>query len=178
MLTASYLYSGYSDYFSGHGCDHNDEHSEHLLYAYYGRHTTLRDIIDQLVDDGWSGLAGEELPEEVTDSDVREALLNMLSDEGRVDYEYNVLAECSANMDRLTECPDCKVELDGDTHYDCCPECGEWFDQDESPVFIVLLDYEKLKDASDCLYYDSKYGCAECSTYDDCGDREDCPDRV
>jgi len=143
MLTAHYLYAGYSDYFSGHGCADDDEHSEHLLYACYGHHTTLRDLVDQLVEDSWSSCAAETLPEEVTDRDVRAALLDMLSDEGRADYESGALAECAANMDRLTECPDCDAELDGDEDYDCCPKCGEWFDQDESPVFIVLLDYWK-----------------------------------
>lgn len=140
MLTASYLYAGYADYHQGHACADNDEHSEYLLYAYYGRHTTLRDIVDQLVDDSWSGSAGEELPEDVTTSDVRKALLDEF---GREDYDSGELAKCSADMDRLTECPECNAELDGDEDYDCCPECGEWFDQDESPVFIVVLDYWK-----------------------------------
>jgi len=141
MLTASYLYAGYADYFQGYGCVNNDEHVECLLYAYYGRHTTLHDIIDQLVEDSWSGSA-DELPEEITNDDVRSALLAMLNDQGRADYESGALAECSSNVDPLTECPDCNAEFD-DADYDQCPECNAWFDQDESPVFIIVLDYEK-----------------------------------
>jgi hypothetical protein len=135
MLSASYIYSGYADYFCGHGCDDN----EYLLYAYYGRHTTLACIIDQLVDDS----NDREIPKEVTTNDVRSALLDMLSSAGLADYISGALAECSAAIDRLTECPDCEAELDGDTDYDCCPECGEWFDDGESPIFIVLLSYEE-----------------------------------
>lgn len=177
MLTAQYLYSGYSDYFNGFGCADDEERIESLVYASYGRHTTLRDIIDQLVDDSWTGPSCDELPEEVTDNDVREAILTgMLNDTGREDYESGALAECASNMDRLTECPDCKAELDGDFDYDCCPECNVWFDQDESPVFIVLLTYWKPEpkvSASDCLEYDGQSGCSKCSGFDDCGDREE-----
>ncbi len=138
MLIASFLYSGYSDYFSGYGCI---EGREHLLYAYYGRHTTLHDIIDELVEDSYTGPASEELSD-ISDDDVRKALLGMLNDEGRAAYESGALAECAADMDRLTECPECEAELD-DVEYDCCPECDKWFHDDESPVFIIVLDYEK-----------------------------------
>lgn len=169
MLSASFLYSGCPDYFSGHAC----KESEYLLYAYYGRYTTLRDIIEELVDDSWNGPASEDLPEEVTNSDVCKALLDMLSDLGRANYWSGAIAECAANMDRLTECPDCEVELDGDTEYDCCPECGEWFDQDESPTFIVLLTYEEPEIEFACPEYAESTGCKGCSAYDDCGDRED-----
>ncbi len=147
MLTASFLYSGYSDYFQGHSCTDNDERSEHLLYAYYGRGTTLRDIVDQLVDDSYGDLEGE-----VTDSDVRAAIMaGVLNDEGRTDYESGALAECSkdfADANRLLECPECGHQLhiaDDDE----CAVCGYEFndddyeDYDESPVFIVLLDYER-----------------------------------
>ena len=126
MLTASFLYSGYSDYFQGHGC----KDSEYLLYAYYGRNTSLRDSIEQLVDDSWSGPAGEELPEDVTMDDVREALGEMLSEQGREDYVSGALAECSkdfADANRLTECPECNS---GDLDIDKCLDCGYEFKDD------------------------------------------------
>jgi len=142
MLTASFLYAGFSDYYQGHGCADNDEHSEYLLYAHYGCGTKLRGIIDDLVDDSWSGSAGEELPEEVTVHDVRAALLDMLSDSGRADYESGAIAECAADMERLINCPKCDTELGEDDYVDC-PECGHYLDDYESPVFIVVLDYWK-----------------------------------
>ncbi len=135
MLIASFLYSGYSDYFSGYGCIKG---REHLLYAYYGRHTTLHDIIDELVEDSYTGPSSGELSDDITNSDVRKALLGMLDNKGISDYESGALAECAASMNHLTECPDCGDDL-SDEDIDCCPECGEWFDQDESPVFIVVL---------------------------------------
>jgi hypothetical protein len=175
MLIASYLYAGFSDYFSGHGCADDDEHVESLLYAYYGCGTKLRDIIDQLVEDSWNGSASEELPEEVTDHDVRKALLGMLSDSGRADYASGAIAECAADMERLTNCPDCNTELGVDDYVDC-PECGHCLNDYESPVFIVLLTYEKPESevsVSNCAGYSESTGCKECSSYSDCGDREE-----
>ncbi len=115
MLKASFLFSGYSDYFGGHGCD---DDSEHLLHAYYGRDTSLRDIIDYLVEDSWNGPASETLPEDVTDDDVRVALLAMLSDQGRMAYDSGALAECSVDW----------------------MEGADDEEDSESPVFIVLLE--------------------------------------
>ncbi len=145
MLSASFLYAGYSDYFCGHGC----EESEYLLYAYYGRRTTLRDIIDELVDDSQINCELVTIDNDDFDSDVREALLNMLTDAGRADYANEALSECAAVIDPLIECPECAVELDSNEDYDCCPECGACLDNDESPVFIVLLTYEKPDDCVD-----------------------------
>jgi len=125
MLSASYLYAGYSDYFGGHGETDNDEYSEHLLYAFYGKDTSLRDIIDELVEDSWNGPAGESLPEDVTQDDVRKALLeSMLNSRGRADYESGAIAECSAAWMADTD------DDDDEDDY-------------ESPIFVVVLRYEK-----------------------------------
>jgi len=142
MLTATFLFAGYSDYFQGYGCVDNDEHVECLLYASYGRHTTLCDIINQLVEDSWSGCGL--LGRGVAKATIRKALLAMLSDTGREDYESGALVECATDLPSLTECPDCKTKLE-DIDYDQCPECYAWLDQDESPIFVVVLDYEKGK---------------------------------
>lgn len=123
-VSAQYLYAGYADYFGGHGCADDAGHSEHLLYAYYGGETTLRDIIDQLVEDSYNGSASDTLPDDLSDDAVRTDLLDMLSDEGRADYESGALAECSAEFAANTD-------LDGDEDYD------------DSPVYIVLLDCAK-----------------------------------
>jgi len=117
-LSARFVYSGDSSSFGGHGCADDADHSEYLLYASYGRDTALHDIIDQLVDDAC------DVPECCTDDAVREALLDMLSDAGRADYESGELSECSA-------------EFAADTDLD------EYEDDYESPVYIVLLDYSK-----------------------------------
>jgi hypothetical protein len=150
MLSASYLYAGYSDYFGGHGETDCEEYSEHLLYAFYGRDTSLHDIIDQLVEDSYNGPAGETLPEDVTQDDVRAALLDMLTDEGRADFLCGAVAECSAAWtaaNPLEDCPCGNYTPDGEGDEEC-PECGNVFDNDnyddfESPIFVVVLRYEK-----------------------------------
>jgi hypothetical protein len=146
MLSATFVYAGYSDYFQGHSERDCEEYSEHLLYAFYGRNTSLRDIIDQLVEDSYSGPASESLPEDVFDSDVRAALLDMLTDEGRADYLSCAIAECSAawmDANPLDECPCGDYTPDGEGEEEC-PECGHIFDNDEhddyeSPIFVVVL---------------------------------------
>jgi len=120
-LSASYLYAGHADGFGGHGCDENEDHTEVLLYAYYGRETTLRDIIDELVSDACNGCASETLPDDVTEDAVRTALLDMLSDAGLSAYEHGELA---------AEAADLAAEWDSDDEDDYY----------ESPVYIVLLD--------------------------------------
>ncbi len=113
MLTVSHVYAGYSDHFQRY------KDSEHLLYAYYCKDTSLQDIIDQLTDDCFMGPVGEMLPEKVTRDDVREALLSMLTDMARENYTYGMIVEYSANS-----------MSDGD-------DVGY-----ESPIFVVDLRWE------------------------------------
>ncbi len=164
MLSASFLYSGYPDYFCGH--------SGILLYAYYGHHTTLRDIIDELIEDSTDC---ETLPDIITTDEVRSALLAMLSSLGLVEYYSGAIAECAAAMDRLTKCPECGVEID-DEDWDDCAKCGHYLYEYEFPVFIVLLTLEKETihpGFMTCNEYAESTGCKDCSAYDDCDDRED-----
>ncbi len=168
-LTARYEYAGFADYHWG--CSGED----YVLYASYGRGTTVRDIVDQLVSDSYTGPASEDLPEEVMDGDVRAALLEMLSDAGRADYESGAVAECAANYATESECGECGRSL-ADVDDDMCPDCDTWIDEGESPIFIVILDYEEAEeetDSSKCPDYDDHDGCAYCPIRDDCGDRED-----
>jgi len=150
MLSASFVYSGYSDYWGGYGETDCEEYSEHLLYASYGRDTSLRDIVDQLVEDSWTGPASETLPEDVTEDDVRRALLDgMLNDQGRADYNNGAIAECSAtwgDCNAFDECPECGVSGCGGD--DECANCGYVFEDEdygdyESPIFVAVLRYEK-----------------------------------
>ena len=150
MLSASYEYAGYSDYWGGHGEEDCEEYSEHLLYASYGRDTSLRDIINELIDDSWTGCAAESLHEGITQDDVRAALLDMLSDAGRAAYASGAIAECSYNWgdcNPLEDCPCGNYTPDGEDEEEC-PECGHVFDNDncddyESPIFVAILRYEK-----------------------------------
>jgi hypothetical protein len=79
-VDATFLYSGMIDYWGGDG-DRWDDNAG-CLFAHYGPASTLRDIIDDLVNDFIAGGDCDTLPEEVTDSDIRKALIEMLSDQG------------------------------------------------------------------------------------------------
>jgi hypothetical protein len=136
-ITTQYLYSGMGDYFGGYGCKAN----EALLYAFYGHRTTLRDIIEGWVEDSWSGAACEDIPESVSEEDVRKALLEMLTDAGRADYDSNAIAECAAMIETPC-CPDCGALVD-DEHYDSCDEAGVVYGDYESPICVVIMSWEE-----------------------------------
>jgi hypothetical protein len=189
-VSVSYLFSGMSDYFGGHGCEANQA----LLYSFYGKGTTLADIVDELVEDSWNGAAGEDIPEELTDSDVREALMrDMLNDVGRADVASGAIAECAldySSANDLDECRECHA-LCGESHEDDCGmvadwrEVGEW-DEDEapqvedadcieddddfccgeSPVFIVLLEWEVCADCGKWADLDDDDICVDCGGKD------------
>ncbi len=159
-LTASFVYAGYSDYWGGHGDTICEDYSEHLLYAFYGRDTSLKDIIEQLVEDSWTGPASETLSEEVTEDDVRKALLDMLTKEGRANYGSGAVAECSAawtDENTLEECPECGHVSDSEE----CPECGHVFDDDydyESPIFVAVLTQYAEHGDGQALYWQALHG--------------------
>ncbi len=173
-LTASYLYSGFADYFAGHRVAADGGRKEFLLYAYYGRNTKLVDIVDQLVSDVWDGPSCEEFPDDITDSDVRDAIMTTaLNTHDRADVDSDAIAECSSEYAADAECA-CGASLTDVADGDPCPVCG-CTDHGESPVFIVVLEYtppEDEFDPDDCPGYDTVTGCAKCSNYDDCDDRE------
>jgi hypothetical protein len=145
-LTASYVYSGLGDYFGGHGCADDEEHKEFLLYAFYGRKTSLADIVDDLVDDSWGGSASEDLPADVTEDDIRDAIMtDMLNDRGRADVAEGAVAECSEGWGADAECA-CGASLTDVDDGDQCPVCDCWNDFDESPIFVVVLEYTYPED--------------------------------
>jgi hypothetical protein len=176
-LTANYLYSGYGDYFSGYGCADDEDRKEFLLYAFYGRKTTLADIVDDLVRDAWDGPSNMDIPDDIADDDIRDAIMTTaLTTQGRIDVAEGAVAECSADWGADAECSGCGASMTDVADGDPCPVCDDWNDCGESPIFVVVLEYEPPEapvGPADCLSYDDKTGCAECRGYDDCGDRED-----
>jgi hypothetical protein len=141
-VTANYLFSGMIDYFGGYGCKGN----EALLYAFYGYRTTLRDIIDEWVEDSWNGAACEDVPESVTQEDIRAALLDMLTDAGRADYANNAIAECAEAME-VPCCPDCGALVD-EMHCEGCDKEDTIVDEEDcdvydSPITVVVIEWEE-----------------------------------
>jgi hypothetical protein len=131
-VSVEFLFSGMGDYFGGFGCDRE---SQALLYACYDHRTTLRDLVDSWVDDSWSGPAGEDLPEDVTESDVRSAIMDMLSPQGLKDYDSGALAECAVTYAEVNDLPmgDDDGAFEDDDDYD---------DYCELPVAILLITWE------------------------------------
>jgi hypothetical protein len=156
-VTANYLFSGMGDYFGGYGCKDN----EALLYAFYGHGTTLRDIIEEWVEDSWSGAACEDIPEEVAQDDLRAALLEMLTETGRADYNSNAVAECALGYaeDNDLCCIECGALVDEMHCEDCEYEDGLVVDYDdyddvendnyESPITVVVIEWENEEEEED-----------------------------
>jgi len=149
LVTAEFLYAGLPDYWGGNGDRWDDDKG--CVFTYYGKNTTVRDIIDSAVDDFLAGGDCDSLPKEVTDNDVRAALLASLTDIGRADYANGAVSDFATNYadaNRLDRCQDCGEkmgELHGeDCNYDIvededCPEN----EGGESPVMVFLLRYSE-----------------------------------
>ena len=136
MLNATFLFSGFIDYWGGDGA--RWEPNKGCLFAHYSTDTTVKDIIDELVDDfNWGGDC-DSFPNDVTEDDVRQALIGMLSGQGQADYESGALSEFAkyyaedndlepgapfddqANLNTFDEMPVIIVLLTCDV----CEECG------------------------------------------------------
>ncbi len=136
-LTASYIFSGYSDYWRGMS---NRGRGHGAAFAYYGKNTTLRELVDQWVEESWvNDHDFEDLPESVTQDDIRDCILEMLTDSGRKDYESNVVCEFSTNWMSIND-------IDPDSEDD---DCGE------SPQVIIEIDWTGHPD------YTCPGGCGE-----------------
>lgn len=154
-LSASFLFSGYSDYWSGIGGRGKEGGA---AFAYYGKDTTLRDLVDQWVEDFRTNEYDfEECPESITDEDCREAILESFTALGRADYDNNVTCEFSqewADANGMYRCEECNEPM-GVPHEEDCPnrasdenfvtdeDCPFEEDWGESPVAIMWIEWEK-----------------------------------
>ena len=153
-LTASFLFSGYSDYWQG-ASGRGEEGG--AAFAYYGRRTTLRDLVDQWVEDSWTNDHDfEGMPEDFNEDDVKAAILESFTDAGRADYESDAVCEFSeewndCNPERCAECDACV----GEEHNEGCDtareeeidivgidDCDDDEDCGESPVAIMWIEWE------------------------------------
>jgi hypothetical protein len=128
---------GMADYWGGNGRRWDDDAG--CLFAYIGPDSTVKDIVDELCDDFIMGGDCDSLPECVDSDDIREAILAMLSDAGRADYESGALFDSGMDWD---------VD-ENDADDDDYPF--------ESPVLIVLIEVEDPV----------KTLCDDCEAYDD-----------
>lgn len=99
-LTVSHEFRGMGDYWGGNGRRWDDDAG--CVFAYYGKDTTLRDCVDQWVEDFWSGgdfIEGCKAWDEVTRADVRAAILESMTEQGRADYESGALCDGAAEWE-------------------------------------------------------------------------------
>jgi len=161
-ITASYLYSGLPDYWGGDGRRHDNDAG--CLFAFYGANTTLRDIIDSAVDDFCDGgdfyvdNADVDPWVDVSQDEVREALLACLTAEGRADYDNNVISEFAAvyaACNDLDKCRECGHLIGSPHHVDCdvLKDMAENGDIDDNFEVEVNVEPEDCADEDDC--YDS-----------------------
>lgn len=147
-VSVTHEYSGLADYWGGNGKRWTDNAG--CLFAYYGATTSLRGCVDQWVDDFMGGGDCDSFHEDVTDGDIRAAILDSLTEQGRDDYKNGVLAECAveyADANGLNECPYCGGECndeggcDGyEGDIDGLLEDREQFN--ESPIWVILVECE------------------------------------
>ena len=171
-LTCEFEYAGYSDYWRGRG---GRGIEGGIATAFYGKDTTLRDLVDQWVEESWTnGHDFEGMPEDVGSDDVRDCILAMLSDAGRADYESGAVCEFAADLEEDRVCSDCGEPL-GELHTEDCQyyeededlevvehECDD-DDCCESPVAHVWITWEKCPDCGDYSGDDTNDGlCGKC----------------
>ncbi len=154
ILTAEFLYSGIIDYWGGNGDRWDDDKG--CVFASYGKGTTVRDIVDSAIVDFIGGGDCDFFPTDVTDNDVRLALLASLTDKGRADYNSGDVSDFAINYadaNNLDRCRDCGERVDNQHEVACAvamydpvtysasvvqdEDCNE--DEDCSGPIIVFL---------------------------------------
>ena len=155
-LTASFDFSGYSDYWHGMS---DRGHGHGAAFAFYGKNTTVADLVDQWVEETWSNEYDfADLPESVTPDDIKACILESFTDAGRADYESGAVCEFSTawaednGYDRCRGCGECV----GDPHCDDCElsatgivdddDCEDCDDMLEYPVAIMEIDWSDHPD--------------------------------
>lgn len=115
-INVTHEYCGHSDYWSGNGARWGDNAG--CLFAFYDHETTLREVIDQWVDDFNGGGDCDSFPEDITSEDIRKAIMDSLTTEGVKDYETNAIFGPARDLeDPIGEC-------------------------DESPIAVILVELE------------------------------------
>jgi len=162
-LTVSLEYAGYSDYWGGNG--RRWDHNAGCLFACYNGETTLRDLVDQWVEDyGMNGEHDADCWENISSADVRHAIVNgLLNDRGRADYDSGALCAWAEDCEDNRVCSDCGEPI-GEAHGDDCPlsvdldgnegytsavmqeDCDDFDCCIESPYVIILLELEVCPD--------------------------------
>lgn len=155
-LSASLIFTGYSDYWSGAS---NRGRGGGCAFAFYSHDTTLKDIVDQWVDEAWNNEYDfEDCPESVTQDDIRDCIVESLTESGRADYDSGALCEWAADLDYQRDCANCGERI-GELHNEECDyyeedeghevletDCEGYDDCSESPQCILWIDWSDHPD--------------------------------
>lgn len=153
MLSCCLEHAGMSDYWSGLG---GRGEGKGCAFAYYGHDTTLRDLVDQWCDDVHTNdYDFADMPESISDHDIRDCILCMFNTRGRADYDSGALCEWAAYCEDERECRSCGERI-GESHYDDCDnavgafvegdDCEDYNDFCESPQAIICINWEDHPD--------------------------------
>jgi hypothetical protein len=122
-LHASFEYAGLPDYWGGNGRRWDDDAG--MLFAYYGGFTTLHDIVEQWIDDfGFNGEFDSPVWDDVSDEEIRAAVMAGLTEQGLADYHSHALSEWSADYADAND----------------MTEDSEDDDFGDSPIAVLLLE--------------------------------------
>lgn len=175
IISVTHEYSGFSDFWGGNGRRWDNDAG--CLFAHYVAGTTLHDCVDQWVEDFNGGGDCDSFPDEITSDDIRAAILDYLTEQGRADYKSGALAECAvkyAEANDFDKCQECGKSL-GDRHeFNCgkaairCPDvvqddCNEDEDDYESPIWVILVEIEVCDDCGAAVDTDGDNLCVDCA---------------
>lgn len=134
MLRVTHEFCGYGDYWGGNGRRWDDDAG--CLFAYYSPKTTLRECVDQWVYDFFNG--GDCDTIDATEEEVRAAILEAFTYQGRDDYERGAICDPANDLEDFDEdgespiwvllieqdqCPDCGDPSGEDTNDNLCEKC-------------------------------------------------------
>ena len=123
-VKARFLFSGMVDYWPGNGRRWDSDAG--CLFTSYGTGTTMRQLVDGWVDDYVSGGDCDSAGfEDVTEDDIRAAIVAILCAPADREYEESADSPCGLAKDYADANPSCDDDDDGD-----------------SPVAIMLVELE------------------------------------
>ena len=176
IIRVSHEFHGMSDYWGGNG--RRWDKGAGCLFAFYGPDTTLRDCVDQWVDDYWQGGdfdAGGDAFKDISGDDIREAILtDLLNERGRADYDSGALCEFAAECEDDRVCNECGEPI-GQPHDDDCAyvaetgfgynvESDDCDDDDcfESPIWVILVEIDVCEECGAGCDHTVDDLCADC----------------
>ena len=96
-IKVSYEYSGLLDYWGGNG--RRWDNNAGCLFTFYGPDTTTRECVEQWIEDFNTGGDCDSFPEEISGEDIRNAILECFTEQGKEDYYMGNLCEPTKNAD-------------------------------------------------------------------------------